>query len=158
MNAPQKTAADRSFEQGFRLESLEVDPLAGEVSGPGGREAVDRKVMDVFLLMARNPQRVISRDELLARLWPDVVVTDDAVTRCICVLRRHLSRAGGDRRYRDLIETLPKRGYRFSGEIVPLELQSVVASRKTGDRRSMAIVVAISVAVALFLIVGMSAV
>jgi len=142
---------------GFRLEKLEIDPLDGQVSGPGGREKLDPKVMAVLVLMTRHTGRIVSRDELLARLWPNRVVTDDAVTRCFYVLRRQLSRAGGDLRYRAMFETLPKRGYRFNGEIEQFELHPVVARRTLGDRRSMAIAAAISLAVALFVFVGVNA-
>ena len=40
---------------------------------------------------------------------------DDAVSRCIYQLRRHLRQAGGDERHAALLETLPKRGYRLNG-------------------------------------------
>ena len=109
-----------ALEKGFGLEELRVDPQSGEVSGPGGREKLDRKVMDVLLHMAQHAGHVVAREDLLAALWPDAVVTDDALTRCFYELRRHLSHAGGDERYRALVETLPKRGYRLNGTVVPL--------------------------------------
>jgi len=109
-----------ALEQGFRLEELRVDPQSGEVSGPGGSEKLDRKVMDVLVLMARHAGHVVTREELMAALWPGAVVTDDALTRCFYELRRHLSHVGGDERYRALVETHPKRGYRLNGAVVPL--------------------------------------
>jgi TolB-like protein/DNA-binding winged helix-turn-helix (wHTH) protein len=109
-----------TLEKGFGLKELRVDPQSGEVSGPGGREKLDRKVMDVLLHMARHAGHVVARKDLLASLWPGTVVTDDALTRCFYELRRHLSHAGGDERYRELVETLPKRGYRLNGTVVPL--------------------------------------
>lgn len=153
MDATQSTGANQSLERGFRLDALEVDPHSGLVSGPGGREALDPKVMAVLVLMTRQMGQIVSRDELLARLWPNRVVTDDAVTRCFYMLRRQLSQAGGDRRYRRMIETLPKRGYRLNGEIVQREPRSSFASRKPESRRSLTIAIAISATIALFLIV-----
>ena len=114
-----------ALEKGFGLEELRVDPQSGEVSGPGGREKLDRKVMEVLLHMARHAGHVVAREDLLAALWPSAVVTDDALTRCFYELRRHLSHAGGDERYRALIETHPKRGYRLNGTVVPLVPESV---------------------------------
>ena len=84
----------------FRLDRLEIHPDTGLVSGPGGREKLNPKVMDVLVLMTRHPRQVVTRDELMERLWPGMVVTDDAVTRCFYLLRRQLSRAGGDSHYR----------------------------------------------------------
>ena len=114
-----------ALEQGFQLDELRVDPLAGEVSGPGGRARLDRKVMDVLVFMARHAGHVVTREELHTALWPGAVVTDDAATRCFYELRRQLSRAGGHDRYRALVETLPKRGYRLNGY-----------RRRPGDPRS----------------------
>jgi TolB-like protein/DNA-binding winged helix-turn-helix (wHTH) protein/Flp pilus assembly protein TadD len=106
---------------GFRLDELRIDPLTGEVAGPGGSEKLDPKVMGVLVHMAQHAGEVVSREDLLAQLWPHTVVTDDALTRCIYELRRHLSHAGGDERYRELLETLPKRGYRLNGKITFLQ-------------------------------------
>ena len=108
------------LEQGFALEALRVEPLSGLVTGPGGREKLDPKVMDVLVLMARHAGQVVLRDDLLTQLWPHAVVTDDALTRCFYELRRQLTRAGGADRYRSLIETVPKRGYRLNAEVRPV--------------------------------------
>ena len=103
---------------GFQLEGLLVAPLTGELSGPGGIVRLDPKVMDVLMLMAAQPRQVMLREELVSKLWGHAVVTDDAVTRCFYELRRNLAHAGGNERYRDLIETVPKRGYRLNASIV----------------------------------------
>lgn len=118
-----------ALEQGFRIEEMRVDPLAGEISGPGGREKLDRKVMDVLVQMARHAGHVVSRDDLLTALWPDAVVTDDALTRCFYELRRHFEHAGGSERYRTLIETLPKRGYRLNGTVTPIQPKRTTLTR-----------------------------
>ena len=55
----------------FRLDGLEIDPETGLVSGPGGCEKLNPRVMDVLVLMTRHPNQVVTRDELLARLWPN---------------------------------------------------------------------------------------
>jgi TolB-like protein/DNA-binding winged helix-turn-helix (wHTH) protein/Flp pilus assembly protein TadD len=105
--------------QGFELEGLQVTPLTGEVSGPGGIAHLEPKVMAVLVLMAEHPGAVMAREDLVTHLWGSVFVSDDALTRCFYALRRHLSEAGGDNRYRELIETLPKRGYRLKAAIRP---------------------------------------
>lgn len=105
--------------QDFQLEELRIYPAAGEVTGPGGREQLDPKVMGVLVFMAQHARQVVSREELLAQLWPNSIVTDDALTRCIYELRRQLSHAGGSERYKAMLETLPKRGYRLNADITP---------------------------------------
>lgn len=108
-----------TLDQGFELEGLRVIPPTGEVAGPGGVAKLDPKVMAVLVLMAENAGRVMLRDDLVARLWPHAVVTDDALTRCFYELRRQLAHAGGSERYRELFETLPKRGYRLNATVRP---------------------------------------
>jgi TolB-like protein len=76
--------------------------------------------MDVLVHMAEHARQVVLREELLARLWPNAVVTDDALTRCFYELRRGLAHAAGDERYRTLLETVPKRGYRLNADVRPL--------------------------------------
>ncbi len=149
MTASADFRADVALERGFRLGELLIDPAAGEVTGPGGREYLDPKVMDVFVLLARHAGHVVPREELLARLWPNTVVTDDVLSRCIYELRRQLSQAGGDEQLKALIDTVPKRGYRLTGEIVPLEPPATGPAPR-GWRR-LAPVVAVTAAVVAFL-------
>jgi DNA-binding winged helix-turn-helix (wHTH) protein len=108
--------------------------------------------MAVLVLMTSRTGQVVSRDELLERLWPNRVVTDDAVTRCFYMLRRQLSQAGGNRRYRAMIETLPKRGYRLNGAVASLK-PPVADVSKPVDRRPLKIAVALGAATALILVI-----
>ncbi len=101
----------------FRLGDLLIQPLDGEVTGPGGREQLDPKVMAVLVLLARRAGHVVTREELLSQVWASAVVTDDVLSRCIYELRRQLALAGGDEQLKAVIETVPKRGYRLHGEI-----------------------------------------
>ncbi len=125
------TAADTTtgakFVRGFRLGDLRVDPQTGDVEGPGRRVQLDPKVMGVLAMLAERAGQVVPREDLISRLWPDVVVTDDALSRCLYDLRRELAAAGGSEEYRALVETLPKRGYRLNGVTESME-PAVVAS------------------------------
>lgn len=125
MNAPVDSAAAGTLEQGFQLGALRIDPRSGEVSGPGGREMLDPKVMSVLLMLSRHAGQVVLREDLMARLWPNVIVTEEVLSRCIYELRRQLARAGGSERYKEMIETLPKRGYQLTGDITPNPSQLV---------------------------------
>lgn len=109
---------------GFRLGDLQVDPQTGDVTGPGGRVQLDPKVMGVLAMLAERAGQVVPREDLISRLWPDVVVTDDALSRCLYDLRRQLAVAGGNDESRALIETLPKRGYRLNGIAEQLDAPS----------------------------------
>ena len=122
------------FEGGFQLGELRIDPQAGDVTGPGGRETLDPKVMGVLVMLAERAGQVVGREELLARLWPGVVVTDDAISRCLYELRRQLAAAGGSDEFRAVIETLPKRGYRLNAEVTSAEAKPKPRSRMDSGR------------------------
>ena len=68
-----------------------------------------------FLLLrylVENSGRLVSRDELMKALWPDVIVTDESVTRCVSDVRMAL----GDSAQR-IIKTLSKRGYVLTASV-----------------------------------------
>ena len=79
----------------------------------GGEEVALRpKTFDLLSYLVSNPSRLVSKDELLAAVWPDVLVSDDSIVQCITELRRAL----GDPDQR-LIKTVQRRGYRFEAPI-----------------------------------------
>jgi TolB-like protein len=120
--------------EGFTLGELRVNPPEGGVTGPGGTQQLDPKVMGVLVVLAEHAGHVVPREELLTRLWPNTVVSDDALTRCLYELRRQLALAGGGDDYRALVETLPKRGYRLNGTVGPQAVEAPVAGRRTVAR------------------------
>jgi TolB-like protein/tetratricopeptide (TPR) repeat protein len=73
------------------------------------------KVYDALLLLLESQGRLVEKSEFLNRLWPDSFVGEVALPHTISQLRKSL-RDGTDAS--NLIETVPKRGYRF---IVPVE-------------------------------------
>ena len=58
--------------------------------------------------------RLVTKDELLSKIWPDVIVTEDSLTRCISEARTALGDAG-----QVIIKTVSKRGYLFAGPVTP---------------------------------------
>ncbi|MDJ0927909.1 MAG: winged helix-turn-helix domain-containing protein [Gammaproteobacteria bacterium] len=92
-----------------------VDSREGTVAGPGGTVRLEPKVMDVLTVLGNHPGKVVSRAELLDAVWPNVVVTDHTLSRCIYQLRHQLGEIGGITGQTEYnpIETLPKRGYRL---------------------------------------------
>jgi len=68
------------------------------------------KAVEVLLVLADAPGRIVSREELIRRVWPDVVVEEGNLSRHVSTLRSVLVGAPDSGQY---IETVPKRGYRF---------------------------------------------
>ena len=72
------------------------------------------QVFNVLAYLVAHRDRVVSRDELFARLWPAQFVTDDALGRCIRAARRALEDRSEAPRY---ITTTRGRGYRFIASV-----------------------------------------
>jgi len=68
------------------------------------------KAFDVLLVLLRNQGRLVTKDKLLAEVWPDAFVEEANLSVNIARLRKALDEDNAKRRY---IETVPKRGYRF---------------------------------------------
>src|SRR5688572_14270055 len=68
------------------------------------------KVLETLLTLVENSGRIIEKEELMKRLWPDTFVEESNLTYCIVQLRKTL---GDEARHPRYIETIPKRGYRF---------------------------------------------
>jgi len=87
--------------------------------------------MEVLAVLSGNPGGVVSRDELLEKVWPGVIVTEHTLSRCIYQLRHELGKIGtapGQDEYNP-IETLPKRGYRLLATVATVSANDASTSR-----------------------------
>jgi TolB-like protein/DNA-binding winged helix-turn-helix (wHTH) protein/Tfp pilus assembly protein PilF len=121
-NDPRVTAGDP-----FLLGDTRIDPSGLTIERSGSTQRVEAKVMEVLLVLAGQPGRVVSRQELEQEAWPGRIVTDDAVTNAVGKLRRALD---DNPRQPRLIETIAKRGYRLKVEPRPLS-ENTTAHRPT---------------------------
>jgi DNA-binding winged helix-turn-helix (wHTH) protein/Tol biopolymer transport system component len=94
----------------FRFSDVEVREREFSLLKAGKLLAVEPKAFRVLLLLLRNPQKVISKEELLNSVWGDTAVTEGSLTRCIWLLRRLL---GDDVNEPRFIETVATVGYRL---------------------------------------------
>src|ERR1700723_3458920 len=75
---------------------------------------IEPKAFRVLLFLLRNPQKLITKEELLDAVWADASVTESSLTRSIAKLRRAL---GDDIREPRYIATVATVGYRFIGKV-----------------------------------------
>ncbi len=94
----------------FRLGQVEVRPATREVIGPGSREILEPRVMEVLVALAGGGGEILSRDDLVQCCWGGRAVSDDAINRVISKLRR-LGQDIGAGSFR--IETITRVGYRL---------------------------------------------
>jgi DNA-binding winged helix-turn-helix (wHTH) protein/TolB-like protein/Tfp pilus assembly protein PilF len=98
-----------------------ADRMTNELARGAETLRIEPKAMEVLMALAARAGQVVSREHLLAAVWPGVVVGDEALTQSIIKLRRAL---GDNPRAPAYIETISKRGYRLiapvGGEPAPL--------------------------------------
>lgn len=117
-----------------------ADPEANKLSRDGRIVRIEPKAMDLLMLLAARAGNVVTRNELLATIWPGVVVGDEALTQEINKLRKAL---GDNSRSPSYIETVTKRGYRLIAPVrrsEPLASPVAVASAtgETAEARTVA--------------------
>ena len=93
----------------FRLSETE-----GVLRRDGEAVTLGPKAVETLLVLIRNRQRVVSREELMKAIWPDSVVEENNLDQQIAALRRTLGQGKNSQVY---IETVPRRGYRFLPEV-----------------------------------------
>jgi DNA-binding winged helix-turn-helix (wHTH) protein len=104
-------------EQDFYVDSWRVAPALNQISHR--QQSLERhlepRLMKLLCLLAASPGQVVSRDELVAELWPRVIVNENSLTRAVSELRKLLQTE--DFPARDKLRTIPKRGYRLTANV-----------------------------------------
>lgn len=114
----------------IRFGPYRLDPAQGLKRGQREVRLTPRSLA-VLALLASQPGRVVSKDELFTTVWQDTAVTDAALATCIQEIRRALGDQSRDPRF---IETIHRRGYRFVARTIddsaagPTEAPSLPAS------------------------------
>ena len=95
----------------YRLDSNRcvIEALAGD-----RRLSLTPRVFDLAHYFVRHPGLLLSKDRLLAELWPGTAVEENTLTQTISLLRHALGESRGDNRY---ILTVPRHGYRFVADV-----------------------------------------
>jgi DNA-binding winged helix-turn-helix (wHTH) protein/tetratricopeptide (TPR) repeat protein len=107
----------------YRFGPFRLDTAAYQLTKNDQAVDVPPKVIDLLALLISQPSALVTKDAILARLWPDVAVTDNAITQVVSELRQAL---GDDSSAPTYVQTVPRRGYRFIADVQ--QLGGVVAA------------------------------
>ena len=100
----------RSYEFGpFRLDSARRLLLRGDEP-----IALTAKAFDILIVLVEHAGRIVAKEDLIKRVWPDVVVRESTLAQNIFTLRKTLGEDSHENRF---IETVPKFGYRFVADV-----------------------------------------
>jgi TolB-like protein/DNA-binding winged helix-turn-helix (wHTH) protein len=114
----------------LRIGAWCVNPTSGQISRDGETARVEVRTMRLLLCLAEHAGEVVSIDDLLNQVWPEVTVAPDSVYQAVASLRRLL---GDDPKQPAYIETVPRLGYRMVATVRPWADQSIA---ETGTSRA----------------------
>lgn len=120
---------DLALRPDFDAGPLRISPGRRRVAGPAGEAQLEPLIMQVFLLLLDSRGRVVTRDQLFDQVWGGVMVGDDSLNRAIAKVRRIASDVSPGLFE---IETIPRTGYRLTGELTQ-HLGSAARAEKGED-------------------------
>jgi DNA-binding winged helix-turn-helix (wHTH) protein/tetratricopeptide (TPR) repeat protein len=94
----------------YRFGPFRLDTVAYRLTEDDRVIPAPPKVLDLLRLLASQPTTLVTKDAILAELWPGIAVTDNAITQVVSELRQALGDDAGAPTY---VQTVPRRGYRF---------------------------------------------
>ncbi|MFT4809067.1 MAG: DNA-binding winged helix-turn-helix (wHTH) protein/TolB-like protein [Paraglaciecola sp.] len=106
----------------FRLGDYYIDVGDHRVFHGDESRRLEPKAMRVLYQLALNAGETVSRQELMDNVWHGRVVIEDALTRIISQLRLTFD----DSKIRQIIHTVPKKGYRLSSDVTWLTRQEFI--------------------------------
>jgi WD40 repeat protein/DNA-binding winged helix-turn-helix (wHTH) protein len=102
----------------YQFESFRMDVRRRLLSRDGKPLPLRPKVFKTLLLLVQNAGDKVTKEQLMAEIWPDTIVNEDGLTRNISELRKTL---GEDPKHHKFIVTLPGTGYCFVAKVTPLD-------------------------------------
>lgn len=109
----------------FRFESFTLDLERMCLRGPSGQVGMRRKSFDVLRYLVEHAGRVVTKEEVIRAVWPDVTVGEESLTQCVSEIRRAL-----DDESQRIIRTVPRRGYLVD---VPISTDDATAVQTPTD-------------------------
>lgn len=106
-----------------------LDPVERRLLQDGRQVPLTPKAFQTLLVLVQNQGRVIEKEELLRRVWPDTFVEEATLAQNIFTLRKQL---GDDRSEGAFIETVPKLGYRFVAPVRQVEFAKLEELSRSG--------------------------
>ncbi|MFJ4156657.1 winged helix-turn-helix domain-containing tetratricopeptide repeat protein [Pseudomonas sp. NPDC089752] len=98
----------------FEFDDYVLDEQRRELTLRGQPVAMGPQVFDLLLQLLNNRDRVMSRDELLVRVWNGKIVSESTITSHVNAVRKAIGDSGEEQR---LLRTVARKGYRFVGQV-----------------------------------------
>ena len=98
----------------YRFGPFLYHPARRGLMKDGAEIPLTHKSRELLLLFLHNPGRLLARDEIVNKVWPDTAVTDDALRFQVAELRKAFGEEG-----KAFIQTIRREGYRWEAPVRP---------------------------------------
>src|SRR6202050_5489934 len=112
----------------YRFGQFVLDPARRTLSRADSPVSLTPKAFDVLLFLVQNPNRRVTKEELLQAVWGDTVVEEGNLTQYISHLRKALGDDSEDTR---LIVTIARKGYQFTARVTVVAEAAEIARHAT---------------------------
>src|SRR5829696_8031826 len=113
----------------LRFSGFELDSDRAELRAPdGGTIRLRPKTLEILRLLAGSSGRVLSKQQLMEAVWPNVHVGEDSLFQCIREIRAAL---GDDKR--EVVRVISGRGYLFQAEVTEVPVPAAPAATEAAS-------------------------
>src|ERR1700675_1424213 len=106
----------------YRFGQFALDSWKRTVSRADSPVSLTPKAFDVLLFLVQNPNRLVTKEELLQAVWGDAFVEEGNLTQYISHLRKALGDNSEETR---LIVTISRKGYQFTARVTVEEAEDI---------------------------------
>lgn len=94
----------------YRFGDFSLDPQRFELTADGVAVALEPQVFNLILLLLENRERVVTKDEMIDRIWDGRIVSEATLSSRVSAARWAVGDSGAAQ---SVIKTIPRRGFRF---------------------------------------------
>lgn len=115
----------------YQFGPFELDTAEHRLLRNGAEVPLQLKAFETLCVLVENAGRLLKKEDLLRRLWPDTVVEENNLNKNVSLLRKAL---GTDDKEQSYIETVPRVGYRFVASVTEIAAAAAIRDvRETGQ-------------------------
>ena len=111
----------------FEFAGMTFDAERGELTRRGQLRPLRPRTAEVLRCLLESPRALVTREQLLDRVWNGLVVTDNSLAQCVSEIRRELG--DGDEA---IVRTVARKGYRLEADVATIQAETNATPRHPG--------------------------
>lgn len=111
----------------YIFDDYELDTANFELRHNGLPQALEPQVFNLLEYLVKNNERIVSKSELMERLWAGKIISESTLSSCVKAARKAIGDGGQTQRY---ISTINRRGFRFIGNIKDIQSSDSLSELK----------------------------